>query len=93
MAIYRILRNSTFGPREISTRTTAYEVVLIELGIDREDARTEIIASAIINRASTGELNIRSLADFAISQLKGADDARPMLAAMADLGVRPYWRR
>jgi hypothetical protein len=45
MAIYRILRNSTFGPRDISRMTTAYEVALIELGIDRADPRTEIIAS------------------------------------------------
>jgi hypothetical protein len=80
MAIYRILRNSTFGPREISRMTTAYEVALIELGIDRADPRTEIIASAIVHRASAGGSDIRALADFAIRQINGkaaADDARP----------------
>ncbi len=77
MAIYRILKNSTFGPREISKMTTAYEVVLIELGIDRTDPCTESIASAIVHRAATGESNVRALADFAIRQLKCADDARP----------------
>ncbi len=44
MAIYRILRNSTFGPQEISKMTAAYEVALVELGIDdRADPRTEIM--------------------------------------------------
>jgi hypothetical protein len=41
MGIYRMLRDSTFGPREVSKMTTAYEIVLIELGIDRADPRTE----------------------------------------------------
>ena len=49
--------------------TTAYEAVLIELGIDRTDPRTETIASAIVHRASTGQLNVRALADFAIARL------------------------
>jgi hypothetical protein len=82
MAIYRILRNSTFGPREISQMTTAYEVALIELGIDRADPRTEIIASAIVHRASAGGSDVRALADFAIRQInaKAADEARPMPA-------------
>jgi hypothetical protein len=80
MAIYRILRNSTYGPREISKMTTAYEVALIELGIDRADPRTEIIASAIVHRASAGIPDVRALADFAIRQInaKAADDARSM---------------
>jgi hypothetical protein len=69
MAIYRILRNSTFGRREISQMTMAYEVALIELGIDPMDPRTEIIASAIVHRASAGGSNVRSLADFAIKQI------------------------
>jgi hypothetical protein len=80
MAIYRILRNSTFGPREISLMTTAYEVALVELGIDRADPRTEIIASAIVHRASAGKSDIRALADFAIWQInaKATADARTM---------------
>ncbi len=81
MAIYRILRNSTFGPQEISKMTAAYEVALIELGIDRNDPRTEIIASAIVHRASAGKSDVRGLADFAIRQINAkatADDARSM---------------
>jgi hypothetical protein len=80
MAIYRILRNSTFGPQEISTMTTAYEVALIELGIDRTDPRTEIIASAMVHRAGTDAKDVRALGDFAIRQIKAkaADEARPM---------------
>jgi hypothetical protein len=75
MAIYRILRNSTFGPREISQMTTAYEVALIELGIDPTDPRTEIIASAIVHRASAGGSDIRALADFAIRQVNATGNA------------------
>lgn len=60
--------------------TTAYEVVLIELGIaDRTDPQTEIIASAIIHRAGAGQLDVRALADFAIRKIAEkalADDAR-----------------
>jgi hypothetical protein len=37
----------SFGPREISKMTTAYEVALIELGIEPMDPLTEIVASAI----------------------------------------------
>ena len=83
MAIYRILRNSTFGPQEISKMTTAYEVALIELNIDRADPQTETIAAAIIHRAGTGEWNIRALADFAGQQVNAkplADDARQIPA-------------
>jgi hypothetical protein len=80
MAIYRILQNSTFGPQEISTMTTAYEVALIELGIDPADPRTEIIASAIVQRASNGEKDVRALTHHAVRQLnaKAAEEARPM---------------
>ncbi len=80
MAIYRILRNSTFGPQEISKMTTAYEVVLIELDIDRTDPRTETIAAAIVHRASMGERNTRALADFSMRQLnvKAASDLQQM---------------
>jgi len=71
MAIYRMLRDSTFGPHEISKMTTAYEVALLELGItDRADPRTEIIAAAIIHRASTGEYDVQALTDFAMRKVK-----------------------
>jgi hypothetical protein len=65
-----MLKNSTFGSREVSKLTGAYEVALTELGItDREDPRTEIIASAFLHRASFGKLNLRDLADFAIRRI------------------------
>jgi hypothetical protein len=81
MAIYRILKNSTFGPQEISAMTAAYELTLTELGIDgRADRRTETIASAIVHRASNGESEVRALADYAVMQLnaKATEAARPM---------------
>jgi hypothetical protein len=70
MAIYRLLRNSTFDTREVSKMTKAYELVLTELGIaDRADPRTETIASAIVHRASAAESDVRDLADFAKRRL------------------------
>jgi hypothetical protein len=76
MDIYRMLKNSPLGVREVSRMTTAYEVSLIELGIDdRADARTEIIASEIIRRANIGERNVRALADFAISLISAKSAA------------------
>jgi hypothetical protein len=73
-------RKSTFGPREISLMTTAYKVALTELGIERTDPRTEIIASAIVHRASAGGSDIKALADFAIRQInaKAVADARTL---------------
>lgn len=72
MAIYRLLKNSTFDSSEVSRMTAAYEVALTELGItDRADPRGEIIAWEIIQRASTGELEARELADFAIKKMTG----------------------
>jgi hypothetical protein len=75
MALRRIFERSISRLREISKVTTAYEVSLIELGItDRTDPRAEIIASAIIHRASTGGLDIRTLVDFAKAQIASEDD-------------------
>ena len=92
MVIYRKLKRSTLDPREISKMTLAYEVTLIELGIERADPRTETIASAIIHRACTGERNVRALADFAIKQITpqaDADDA-PTAPTMPDFGLQAY---
>jgi hypothetical protein len=78
MAIYRLLRNLTFGPGETANMTAAYEIALLDLRIeDRDDPRTEAIALAIIHRARAGEEDARALADFAIRQItKTSNDAR-----------------
>jgi len=45
MAIYRLLRNCTLGPKEVSRITEAYEQALHILCVrDRDDPLTETIA-------------------------------------------------
>ena len=85
VAIYRLLRNLTFEPREIARMTAAYEMVLVELGItNRADDRTESIALAIIHRARAGEGTVRGLADFAIRQVQPASGEAPAAIDMPD---------
>jgi hypothetical protein len=86
LAIYRLLRDLTFGPREIARMTSAYEIALVELGIDnRADDRTEIIALAIIHRARAGEENVQGLADFAIRQVtQSTSGDAPAASAVPD---------
>ena len=55
MAIYRLLKNSTLVPEEISRITEAYEQALHTLCVkDRDDPLTEMIAKKIIKIAKTG---------------------------------------
>ena len=52
MAIYRLLKNSTLEPEEISRITEAYEQALHTLCVkDRDDALTEMIAKQISPRS------------------------------------------
>ena len=55
MAIYRLLKNSTLEPEEISRITEAYEQALQTLCVkNRDDPLTEMIAKKIIKIAKTG---------------------------------------
>jgi hypothetical protein len=66
MAIYRLLKNSTFGTREAAAMAKAYERVLSELGItDRSDPRTETLALAIAVLVREGETDSTRLAQLA----------------------------
>ncbi len=70
MAIYRLIQNSTFAPREASAMTEAYERALAKLGIaDRADPRTDSIAFAILHLLREGETDTDRLADFACRAL------------------------
>jgi hypothetical protein len=61
MAIYRLLKNSTLEPEEISHITEAYEQTLRTLSLkDRDDPLTEMIARKIIKLAQTGVQTQRS---------------------------------
>jgi hypothetical protein len=51
MAIYRLLKNSAFGPDDIKVLTAAYEDALRTLRLDnRSDPTTEIVAKAMNSR-------------------------------------------
>jgi hypothetical protein len=52
MAIYRLLKNSTLGPEEISRIVAAYEQALDTLCVkNRDDPLTEMIAKKVIKIA------------------------------------------
>jgi hypothetical protein len=56
MAVYRLLREPSFGPDEISQMTAAYEQALQALKlVDRNDPITEILAKKVIEIARLGE--------------------------------------
>ena len=68
MAIFRLLKNSTLEPEEISRITEAYEKALHTLSVkDRDDPLTEMIARKIIKIAQTGVHDAAQLSAAAIS--------------------------
>ena len=70
VAIYRLLKNSTMQPGEISRVTAAYEQALHTLCVkDRDDPLTEMIAKTIIKIAQTGVHDSAQLSAMAIKQL------------------------
>ena len=71
MAIYRLLRNSTMAPEEISRITEAYEQALHSLCVrDRDDPLTEMIAKTIIKIAQAGVNDAAQLSVLAIAELR-----------------------
>ena len=71
MAIYRLLKNSTLGPEEISRITVAYQQALHTLCVkDRDDPLTEMIAKQIIKIAQTGVHDAAQLSALAIAELR-----------------------
>ena len=68
MTIYRLLRNTTFGPEEIERLVTAYEETLRALGLkDRSDPITQLVAEKII---AVGRLGIEDPAEISKVALK-----------------------
>ena len=71
MAIYRLLKNSTLGPEEISRVIAAFEQALHTLCVkDRDDPLTEMIAKKIIKIAQTGVHDAAQLSAQAITELR-----------------------
>ena len=55
MTMYRLLRNTTFGPEELERLVTAYDETLRALGLkDRSDPITQLVAEKIIAVAQLG---------------------------------------
>ena len=68
MTMYRLLRNTTFGPEEIERLVTAYEETLRALGLkDRSDPVTQVVAEKII---AVGRLGIEDPAEISKVVLK-----------------------
>jgi hypothetical protein len=68
MTIYRMLKNTTFGPEEIERLVTAYELTLRALGLkDRSDPITQLVAEKII---AVGRLGIENPAEISKVALK-----------------------
>ncbi len=66
MAIYRLLKNLTFGSEEAGAMADAYERTLVDLGItDRSNPQAEKIALAIIVLVREGERDSATLATLA----------------------------
>jgi hypothetical protein len=71
MAIYRLSKNSTLGPEEISRVIAAFEQALHTLCVkDRDDPLTEMIAKKIIKIAQTGVHDAAQLSAQAITELR-----------------------
>ena len=71
MAIYRLLKKATLGPKEISRITQAYEQALHTLCVkDRDDPLTETIAKQIIEIAQAGVHDAAQLSALAIAELR-----------------------
>ena len=71
MAIYRLLKNSTLEPKEISCIMQAYEQALRTLCVkDRDDPLTEMIAKQIIRIAQAGVHDVAQLSALAVAELR-----------------------
>jgi hypothetical protein len=71
VAIYRLLKNSVFGPEDIQRLSTVYEDALHALELtDRSDPITQIIAKRIIEAAQTGLRDPAALCAIAIKDLR-----------------------
>jgi hypothetical protein len=68
MTIYRLLKDTTFGPEEIERLVTAYELTLQALGLkDRSDPLTQLVAEKII---AVGRLGIEDPTEISQVALK-----------------------
>ena len=70
MPIYRLLKDSAFGPDEIKVLSSAFEAALRDLNlVDRADPATELVAKRIIELAQQGERDPLRLREGAVRGL------------------------
>ena len=71
MAIYRMLEGMAFDEPSVKAMTTAYELVLVDLGlVDRNDPLTELIASKIITSFQMGERDPERLRELTLQDIR-----------------------
>jgi hypothetical protein len=71
MTIYRLLKNTTFGPEEIERLVTAYEATLRALDLkDRSDPITQLVAEKIIAAGRLGIEDPAEISKLALNELR-----------------------
>jgi len=69
VAIYRLLQRQAFGPEDVTAICAAYENALVELKLERTDARTGPLAKRIIEIAQTGVRDPAMICELAIKEI------------------------
>ena len=71
MAIYRLLKETSFEPEAVEAMGHAYEALLGDLGlVDRNDPFTEIVAKEIVKVASRGTRTPTEIRTTVLAALK-----------------------
>jgi hypothetical protein len=74
MAIYRLLKNSTFAPEDAERMCVAYERALATLGlIVPSDAVAQSLAKLVIDIAQSGEKDPKQISAMAVQILNDND--------------------
>ena len=70
MAIYKLLQNTAFEPKDIERLVTAFELTLRALRLkDRDDPITQLVAEKIIAIGRTGIENPAEISNLALKEL------------------------
>jgi hypothetical protein len=71
MTIYRLLKDTTFGPEEIERLVTAYELTLRALGLkNRSDPITQLVAEKIVAVGRLGIEDPEEISKLALTELE-----------------------
>ena len=71
MAIYRLIQNTVFEPKDIERLVMAYELTLVVLCLkDRDDLMTRLVAEKIIAIGRLGIENPAEISKLALKELE-----------------------